>query len=60
MKNMQIVFTADYNKNVKILEVVAEVPSKRLRNMLAGYYNKTKLKNYKAHDGRANNNIYRK
>jgi small subunit ribosomal protein S17e len=30
-------FTTDYKKNVKILEVVAEIPSKRLRNMLAGY-----------------------
>jgi small subunit ribosomal protein S17e len=30
-------FTIDYKKNVKILEVVAEIPSKRLRNMLAGY-----------------------
>jgi len=30
-------FTTDYKKNVKILEVIAEIPSKRLRNMLAGY-----------------------
>jgi Ribosomal protein S17E len=30
-------FTTDYKKNVKILEVMAEIPSKRLRNMLAGY-----------------------
>jgi small subunit ribosomal protein S17e len=30
-------FTTDYKKNVKILEAVAEIPSKRLRNMLAGY-----------------------
>jgi len=30
-------FTTDYLKNRKILEVVANIPSKRLRNMIAGY-----------------------
>ncbi|MGC9079614.1 MAG: 30S ribosomal protein S17e [Nanopusillaceae archaeon] len=30
-------FSTDYKKNVKILEVVADIPSKRLRNMIAGY-----------------------
>ncbi len=30
-------FTTEYKKNVKILSVVASIPSKRLRNMIAGY-----------------------
>ncbi|MEM1634317.1 MAG: hypothetical protein QXR54_02045 [Nanopusillaceae archaeon] len=30
-------FSKDYNKNRKILEIIADIPSKRLRNMLAGY-----------------------
>jgi small subunit ribosomal protein S17e len=30
-------FTTDYRKNVKILEAITVLPSKRLRNMLAGY-----------------------
>ncbi|MEM1804494.1 MAG: hypothetical protein QXI77_00680 [Nanopusillaceae archaeon] len=30
-------FSKDYNKNRKILEIVVDIPSKRLRNMLAGY-----------------------
>lgn len=30
-------FSKDYNKNRKILEIIMDIPSKRLRNMLAGY-----------------------
>ncbi|MGC9133161.1 MAG: 30S ribosomal protein S17e [Nanopusillaceae archaeon] len=30
-------FTTDYRKNIKILEAITVLPSKRLRNMLAGY-----------------------
>lgn len=30
-------FTTDYEKNRKILEVLADLPSKRVRNMIAGY-----------------------
>jgi len=30
-------FTTDYFKNRKILEVVVDLPSERLRNMIAGY-----------------------
>ncbi|HIP89945.1 MAG TPA: 30S ribosomal protein S17e [Candidatus Nanopusillus sp.] len=30
-------FTTDYEKNRKILEVLADFPSKRVRNMIAGY-----------------------
>jgi len=37
LKKYQEFFTTDYLKNRKILEVVADIPSKRLRNMIAGY-----------------------
>ena len=30
-------FTTDYKKNVKILQSITVIPSKRLRNMIAGY-----------------------
>jgi len=30
-------FTTDYQKNRKILETIASLPSKRVRNMIAGY-----------------------
>lgn len=30
-------FTNDYTKNVKILEVITNIKSKRIRNKLAGY-----------------------
>ncbi|BFI73071.1 30S ribosomal protein S17e [Nanoarchaeota archaeon] len=30
-------FTTDYKKNIKILQAITSLPSKRLRNMLAGY-----------------------
>ena len=30
-------FTRDFDENKKILDSVADVPSKKLRNMIAGY-----------------------
>ena len=30
-------FTTDYEKNKQILQELADLPSKRVRNMLAGY-----------------------
>ncbi|BBL45644.1 30S ribosomal protein S17e [Nanobdella aerobiophila] len=36
----QDIFTNDYKKNVKILNLVSRVPSKRLRNKVAGYITK--------------------
>ncbi len=37
LKKYLPLFTEDFQKNKKILEIVAEIRSKRLRNILAGY-----------------------
>ncbi|RDD52463.1 30S ribosomal protein S17e [Nanoarchaeota archaeon NZ13-N] len=37
LKKYEEFFTGDYYKNRKILEEVSNIPSKRLRNLIAGY-----------------------
>jgi len=37
LKKYLPIFTEDFQKNKKILEKIAEIRSKRLRNILAGY-----------------------
>ncbi|MEM0379426.1 MAG: hypothetical protein QW038_02120 [Nanopusillaceae archaeon] len=41
-------FSTDYKKNRKILEVIADIPSKRLRNMLSGYITRKIKKSQKS------------
>ena len=35
-------FSLDFDKNKKALEKVADIPSKKLRNLIAGYITKLK------------------
>lgn len=37
LKKYEEFFTVDYHRNRKILEEIADIPSKRLRNMIAGF-----------------------
>jgi len=37
LKKYEEFFTTDYLKNRRILEIVADISSKRLKNMIAGY-----------------------
>ena len=44
-KKHKTLFTADFQKNKEAIETVADIPSKKLRNIIAGYITRLSRQN---------------